>query len=94
MLTIYANIARIGKYSLKVLNSLCHGGPYIAVHIGEKRVAWISFKTKKHTSYDSVASGDLKGIGEVEQWLNDRNNFNLAASKWNDFKNGVYVTLL
>jgi hypothetical protein len=91
---ISANVAKVGKYSLKVINSLIHGGPYVAVNIGKKRVAWVSFKTKKHETYDGVDRKDLESINEVDVWFQDTSNYNLAATKWNDFKNGVTVSLI
>ena len=90
---IEANVAKIGKFSLKVLNSLIHTGPYIAVHIGKKRIAWLSFKDGKHRIYDDTTKTDLEGIELVEKWLSDVDNFNLAANTWNDFNNGVKVPL-
>ena len=89
---VMANVAKIGKFSLKVLNSLVHTGPYLAVQIGAKRVAWVSFKTCKHTSYTGTES-ECRGIEEVERWLENDDNFNKAAAKWNNFLNGVNVPL-
>jgi hypothetical protein len=91
---VSANVAKVGKYSLKVINSLIHGGPYIAVNVGKKRVAWVSFRTKKHETYDGVSRGDLDAITDVEIWLQDSSNYNLAATKWNNFRNGVNVSLI
>ena len=88
-----ANVAKIGKYSLKVINSLVHGGPYVAVHVGKKRVAWVSFKTRKHKSYDNADKKDLENIEDIDVWFESNSNYNLAATKWNSFKNGVNVSL-
>ena len=88
---VMANVAKIGRFSLKVHNSLVHGGPYLAVQVGKKRVAWISFKTCLHTTYAGVTARDLEGIEEVERWLADDSNFNRAAAVWNGLGNGVTV---
>ena len=93
MHNVIASIATVGRYSLKVFNSLVHGGPYIAIHIGARRVAWLSFRTGTHESYSGVSTSDLRGIREVEEWFADPENFNMAATAWNNFGNNVNVAL-
>jgi len=92
MFNIIANIAKVGSFKIKAINSLVHNGPYLAVYLGVVRVAWMSFRTKKCTLYDGV--GKIKGLDEVEAWLADIDNYNEAAAVWNSFQNGVSVALL
>jgi hypothetical protein len=92
-LKIFSNVAKVGKYSLKVLNSLVHGGPYVAIHVGKERVAWFSFKTKECEAYEGVDKKHLDSLDDVVVWFRNKNNYNIAATKWNDFKNGVNVPL-
>lgn len=91
---IFAENISVGQFKLKVLNSLCHGGPYIAVQRDGVRVAWISFTTKKYKSYEGVSKKQLKGIDEVEEKIKDPNVFNKLARQWNNFYNGVSVNLM
>ena len=92
MFNIIANIAKVGVYNIKAINSLVHGGPYLAVYLGGRRVAWLSFNTKKCKVYDGI--GRLNGLDVVEDWLAVISNYNKAASVWNSFQNGVSVKLL
>jgi len=94
MRCVHANVATVGPYKLKVINSLVHGGAYVAVHLGNKRVAWVSFKTKAVQPYQKTTREDLKEIALVHDWFEDNEHYNLAARLWNDFKNGVTVSLL
>ena len=43
MFNIIASIAKVGVYNIKAINSLVHGGPYLAIYQGGRRVAWLSF---------------------------------------------------
>jgi len=91
---IVANVAKVDKYSLRVINSLIHGGPYVAIHVGKQRVAWVSFKTRKHTVYDTSTKQDMDRIHLVDEWFGITENYNLAAAKWNSLDNGVKVSLV
>jgi len=42
MFNIIASIAKVGVYNIKAINSLVHGGPYLAIYQGGRRVAWLS----------------------------------------------------
>lgn len=90
---IMANVAIIGKYKVKVINSLVHGGPYAAIHIEARRVAWFSFKEETINFYSTTTKNDKDEINLVDAWFKVKENYNLAARLWNDFKNGVPVTL-
>lgn len=89
-----ASFVTVGPYGLKVINSLVHGGPYVAVYLGKKRVAWVSFKTKKATGYSTTGDKELSEIHLVNEWFEIIDNYNLAGGLWNSFANGAYVTLL
>lgn len=89
---ILANVAKVGVYKIKAINSLVHGGPYLAVHLGTKRVAWLSFATRKCTPY-APYEGMVSSLKEVEDWFSSDENFNNAASVWNNFQNGVTVKM-
>lgn len=80
-------------FSIKAINSLVHGGPYLAIHRGATRVAWYNFKSDKITKYNKVTDQEMSGIEEVVEWLADAVNYNKAAMVWNSFSNGVSVKL-
>lgn len=91
---IFANVATVGKYKLKVINSLVHGGAYVAVHIKKRRVAWLSFSHQTVEAYEGTRREDLDDINNVVAWFAVTANYNRAARLWNDFQNGVTVPLL